>query len=62
MLAPTSRPCIQTAYSLYNGILERIEDADYEVLGRRVRVGLPTSLRVAGPAFAECRRLRRNLP
>jgi phytoene synthase len=62
MLDPTSRPCIQTAYCLYSGIPEKIEDADYEILGRRVGVGLPTRLRVAIPAFAECRRLRRSVP
>ncbi|MGK5632454.1 phytoene/squalene synthase family protein [Streptomyces sp. URMC 123] len=38
MLDPVSRPCIRTAFTLYGGILDRIEDADYAVLHRRVAV------------------------
>ncbi|PJE98016.1 phytoene synthase [Streptomyces carminius] len=38
MLDPVARPCIRTAFTLYGGILERIEDAGYDVLHRRVAV------------------------
>ncbi|WP_051581130.1 phytoene/squalene synthase family protein [Pseudonocardia acaciae] len=38
LLAPVSRPCIATAYALYAAILDRIADADYDVLYRRVTV------------------------
>ncbi|GAA2975079.1 phytoene/squalene synthase family protein [Streptomyces enissocaesilis] len=60
MLHPSSRPCIETAYTLYSGILEAVEDADYEILDRRVHVGLSTRLKVALPAYARARRLRRS--
>jgi len=56
MLAPSSRPCIETAYQLYGGILEAVEDAAYEVLDRRVAVSLPSRLRVAAPAYLRARR------
>ena len=62
MLQPSSRPCVDAAYTLYSGILEAIEDAEYEVLDRRVCVGLPTRLRIAAPAYARARRIREPAP
>ncbi|MGO4616960.1 phytoene/squalene synthase family protein [Nocardia sp. 2YAB30] len=56
MLPPSSRPCIEAAYALYSGILETIEETGYEVLDRRVTVGLPARLRIAVPAYARARR------
>ncbi|KOV81013.1 phytoene/squalene synthase family protein [Nocardia sp. NRRL S-836] len=56
MLAPSSRPCIETAYLLYSGILDAVEDAGYEVLDRRVSVSLPARLRIALPAYRRARR------
>ncbi|GAA2392289.1 phytoene/squalene synthase family protein [Streptomyces glaucosporus] len=38
LLDPVARPCIRTAFTLYGGILERIEAAGYAVLHRRVAV------------------------
>lgn len=38
MLDPITRPCIRTAFTLYGGILDRIEAADYAILHRRVTV------------------------
>lgn len=38
MLAPVSRPCIRTAFVLYSGILDAIEDDGYRVLHRRAVV------------------------
>ena len=38
MLPPVSARCIAGARSLYGGILDRIEAADYDVFGSRVRV------------------------
>lgn len=38
LLAPTSRPCIRAARTLYRGILDEIERADFEVLRTRIRV------------------------
>ncbi len=58
LLHPTSRDCIRTAYVLYGGILDAIEDADYQVLDRRVSVKLSRRLAVAGPAFWRAARAR----
>ncbi|WP_329171616.1 phytoene/squalene synthase family protein [Streptomyces sp. NBC_01477] len=38
LLAPVSRPCIRTAFVLYSGILDAIEDDGYRVLHRRAVV------------------------
>ncbi|NAZ87742.1 phytoene/squalene synthase family protein, partial [Kineococcus indalonis] len=51
MVHPTSRDCLRTAYELYGGILGAVEAVDHDVLGRRVRVGLPRRLAVALPGL-----------
>ncbi|MEU0518192.1 phytoene/squalene synthase family protein [Streptosporangium sp. NPDC006007] len=38
LLTPSSRPCVRAACELYGGILNRIEAAHHDVLGRRVTV------------------------
>lgn len=45
MLAPVSRACVATAFTLYSDILDEIADAGYDVL--RHRVSVPPSRRVA---------------
>ena len=60
MLHPTSRDCMRTAFTLYGGILEAVERADYQVLRRRVGVSLPRRLRVALPGLARAARARRD--
>jgi phytoene synthase len=52
MLAPRSRPCVSTAYRLYGRILDLVEEADHDVLSRRVAVSNGRRLAVALPAFA----------
>ncbi|WP_086788697.1 phytoene/squalene synthase family protein [Crossiella equi] len=52
MLAPVSRPCVATAFRLYQGILDGIEAADYRVLEGRVVVPTARRLAVAVPGFA----------
>jgi 15-cis-phytoene synthase len=52
MLEPVSRPCVQCAFTLYGGILDEIERADFPVLHRRVRVPTRRRLAVALPALA----------
>ncbi|MGW4210826.1 phytoene/squalene synthase family protein [Lentzea sp. NPDC004789] len=52
MLAPRSRPCVLTAYRLYGHILDLVEDADCDVLSRRVVVSNGRRLAVALPALA----------
>jgi 15-cis-phytoene synthase len=60
MLHPTSRDCVRTAFELYGGILDAIEGAHYQVLDRRVSVGLPRRLAVALPAWRRARTARRD--
>jgi phytoene synthase len=55
MLRPESRPCVRVATTLYRGILDEIQDAGYEVLGRRAVVPLRRRLRVAGAGLAKAR-------
>lgn len=60
LLHPTSRDCIRTAFELYGGILDAVEEAGYQVLDRRVAVPLPRRLRVAGPGLVRAWRARRG--
>ncbi len=60
MLHPTSRDCVRTAFTLYGGILEEIEAADYQVLKDRVSVPLRRRLEVALPAWRRARACRRE--
>jgi 15-cis-phytoene synthase len=48
MLVPTSRPCIRAALTLYRGILEEIERADFEVLRARIRISRRRRLAIGG--------------
>jgi phytoene synthase len=59
LLHPTSRPCVQTAWTLYGGILDRIEATGYQVLDRRVAVSPGRRLRVALPGLVRARAARR---
>jgi phytoene synthase len=52
MLAPRSRPCVVTALRLYRGLLDLIEDAGYDVVGRRVVVPGWRKAAVALPGIA----------
>lgn len=51
LLRPESRPCVTTAMTLYQGILDEMTDADYDVLDRRVAVGRRRRAGVAARAF-----------
>jgi 15-cis-phytoene synthase len=48
LLVPSSRPCVRVAFDLYQGILDEVERADYQVLDRRVAVPRRRRLGVAG--------------
>jgi 15-cis-phytoene synthase len=52
MLAPVSRACVATAFSLYGGILNEIEAAGYHILSRRVAVPRHRRLAVALPGLS----------
>jgi 15-cis-phytoene synthase len=60
MLAPSSRPCIDAARILYCGIVDAVEDIDYQVFTRRATVSLPRRLTVAGAAWFRAVRARRS--
>ncbi|MGI4896587.1 MAG: phytoene/squalene synthase family protein [Janthinobacterium lividum] len=58
MVEPSSRDCLRTAFELYGGILDAVADTGYDVLSRRVHVGLPRRLAVALPALGRARLAR----
>ena len=60
MLHPVSRPCVDTALSLYAGILDRIADLGHDVFAARATVGTPRRLRVAGAALVRTWWARRS--
>jgi phytoene synthase len=60
LLHPASRDCITAAATLYGGILDAIERADYQVLDRRVAVGPVRRAAVAGPALWRAARARQR--
>ncbi|MBK1786143.1 phytoene/squalene synthase family protein [Prauserella cavernicola] len=51
LLRKRSRPCVSTACTLYESILDEIVAADYDVLQRRVAVPLRRRFAVAGSAI-----------
>lgn len=51
LLCPVARPCVETALRLYRGILDEIEEANYDVWSRRHRVGRSQRVRIAVPAL-----------
>nr|WP_237440166.1 phytoene/squalene synthase family protein [Amycolatopsis rubida] len=53
LLRPESRPCVRTAITLYEGILDEIEAMDYAVLNRRAVVGKGRRVAVAVPALVQ---------
>jgi 15-cis-phytoene synthase len=58
LLAPRSRPCVTTAFTLYSEILDCIEDSDFSVFAHRATVGNARRLRVAGGALLRSWRAR----
>jgi 15-cis-phytoene synthase len=56
LLVPSARPCIQAASDLYCGIVDAVEEIDYQVLERRASVGLGRRAKVAGGAWLSMRR------
>lgn len=59
LLAPQSRPCVATAFTLYSEILDRIEDIDFAVFSERASVGMGRRLRVFTGGLVRARRARR---
>ncbi|GAY18479.1 phytoene/squalene synthase family protein [Mycobacterium sp. shizuoka-1] len=61
-LAPRSRPCVETALTLYSEILDRIEASDFAVFSHRATVGTARRVQVAGGALVRSWRARRADP
>jgi len=57
MLGASAQPCIETARILYCGIVDAVEEIDYEVFSKRATVSLARRLRVAVPAYLQARKL-----
>jgi 15-cis-phytoene synthase len=55
LLAPSSQPCIRVAFQLYQGILDEVERAGYQVLDHRVAVPRRRRLQVAGRHWTAAR-------
>jgi phytoene synthase len=60
LLHPASRDCVRTALTLYGGILDEVERARYDVLDRRVAVGLRRRAYVAGNGLVRAGLSRRR--
>lgn len=58
LLAPDSRDCVRTAYRLYSGILDEVEQAGYDVLRARARVPRRRRLAVALTGYRSALRAR----
>lgn len=60
LLHPSSRDCIEAARVLYCGIVDAVENIDYEVFTKRATVPMSRRLAVAGPAWRRARKARRK--
>lgn len=62
LVHPTSRDCLRTALTLYEGILDEIEQADYDVFSGRLSVGLARRARTGFSGLRAAVRARRDAP
>lgn len=62
LLSPRSRPCVDTALTLYSEILDRIEASDFAVFSQRAAVGNRRRARVAAAGLIRAWRARRLEP
>ena len=60
LLHPSSRECVGTALTLYAGILDSLEQANYQVFGVRHGFSKAKALRIAAPAYVRARRAWRS--
>jgi 15-cis-phytoene synthase len=61
LVHPTSRDCLWTAMNLYGGILDEIEQADYDVFRRRATVPLTRRARLGSAGLLNAWSTRRQL-
>ena len=57
MLGEAAQPCIETARILYCGIVDAVEEIDFEVFAKRATVSLRRRLAVAIPAYLKARKV-----
>ncbi len=57
MLGEAAQPCIETARILYCGIVDAVEEIDFEVFTKRATVSLRRRLAVAIPAYLKARKV-----
>ncbi len=62
LVHPSSRDCLRTALKLYEGILDEIERADYDVFSRRISVGLARRGTAGVTGLGAALRARRSGP
>lgn len=62
LVHPTSRDCLQSAFTLYGAILDAVEEADYDVFGRRAQVGLRRRAKIGISGLRRARAARRVGP
>jgi phytoene synthase len=60
LLHPSSQPCIEAARVLYCGIVDAVEDIDFQVFDKRATVSRSRRLAVALPAWRRARIARRR--
>jgi phytoene synthase len=60
MLHPSSQPCIEAARVLYCGIVDAVEDIDFQVFTQRATVSTSRRLRVALPAWRQAVKARKQ--
>jgi phytoene synthase len=60
MLHPSSQPCIEAARVLYCGIVDAVEDIDFQVFTHRATVSTSRRLRVALPAWRQAVKARKQ--
>src|SRR4029079_15739722 len=58
MLSAECRPCIEAARVLYCGIVDAVEQIDYQVFTRRATVSMPRRPQVAVPQWVRAMRSR----
>ncbi|TDO11642.1 phytoene synthase [Mycobacterium sp. BK086] len=58
LLAPQSRPCVATAFTLYSEILDRIEAIDFAVFSQRASVSVGRRLQVFVSGLIRARKAR----
>jgi phytoene synthase len=58
LLPADAQPCIETARILYCGIVDEVENIDYQVFTKRATVPMRTRLTVALRAWQTSRRAR----